>query len=300
MKFKQNRLASLTVITIVYCLAAIAGYAVFSGLPGLPVALRLFLADLAATILIFAASAVLRNASVYDPYWSVAPIVFLSLFATGFGVISAGTLMLIAVIWYWGIRLTLNWLGTFSSLKVQDWRYDMLKARSKKFYPLVNFFGIHFFPTLVVFFAMLPAVYYIQSGKTNLLTLCGFAVCLAATTLQLVSDLQMTRCRQDTADRSLVATPGLWKYSRHPNYFGEIMMWWGVYLVMLSVLPSRWYLLLGAVLNTLMFVFISIPMIEKRMLGYKAGYDRYRQETRMLLPIRKKQTNSEQQIPGEI
>ena len=62
-------------------------------------------------------------------------------------------------------------------------------------------------------------------------------------------------------------------------------MWWGVYAVLLSVQPELWFLGLGALVNTLMFLFISIPMAENRMAGYKDGFDRYVQETNRLLPI---------------
>ena len=80
---------------------------------------------------------------------------------------------------------------------------------------------------------------------------------------------------------------GLWKYSRHPNYLGEIMMWWGIGLSVVSVLPNYYFLLIGAFLNTLLFLFISIPMAEEHQRSRKEGFDQYKKETRMLLPIKK-------------
>ncbi|NLO63368.1 MAG: DUF1295 domain-containing protein [Clostridiaceae bacterium] len=76
-------------------------------------------------------------------------------------------------------------------------------------------------------------------------------------------------------------------YSRHPNYFGEILMWWGVFLVMLSVRPDYVFLAVGPLINTLMFLFISIPMAEKRLAARKLGFDEYCGKTRLLLPIPK-------------
>jgi steroid 5-alpha reductase family enzyme len=80
---------------------------------------------------------------------------------------------------------------------------------------------------------------------------------------------------------------GLWKYCRHPNYFGEILMWWGIFIMMMSSVPYMFYLLAGPLANTLMFVFISIPMAEKRLAGYKTDFDEYVKQTRVLIPLPK-------------
>jgi steroid 5-alpha reductase family enzyme len=79
---------------------------------------------------------------------------------------------------------------------------------------------------------------------------------------------------------------GLWKYSRHPNYLGEITMWWSVALMVVCAMPSVWYVTIGAFANTLMFLFISIPMADKRQ-SKKDGFNEYKSQTRALLPIKK-------------
>ena len=79
---------------------------------------------------------------------------------------------------------------------------------------------------------------------------------------------------------------GLWKYSRHPNYLGEILMWWGIAIMSFSVFNDKIYLLVGALLNTLLFLFVSIPMADKRQ-SKKEGFETYKKETRMLFPIKK-------------
>ena len=79
---------------------------------------------------------------------------------------------------------------------------------------------------------------------------------------------------------------GLWKYSRHPNYLGEILMWWGVGLSVLCAAPSAWYLVAGAVANTILFFAVSIPMADERQ-SRKNGFAVYKKQTRMLLPIKK-------------
>ncbi|MDP3720991.1 MAG: DUF1295 domain-containing protein [Anaerolineaceae bacterium] len=106
--------------------------------------------------------------------------------------------------------------------------------------------------------------------------------------LETIADRQMQDFRRKNLGKSAMIREGLWKYSRHPNYLGEILMWWGVYLVCLASSPSAWMLGLGALLNTALFLFISIPLAEKRLAKYKEGFSEYQKQTRMLLPFPKK------------
>ena len=177
---------------------------------------------------------------------------------------------------------------TFEGLHQQDWRYDQLEQMSKGFFPLVNLLGIQIMPTLIVYACLLPGFYYlVRGGGLNLGTVFGLLTIIGGTTLEMVADYQMQKFRKEREDRSLLIRRGVWTHSRHPNYLGEISVWWGVYLVILSVYPDLWYLGMGALINTGLFLFISIPMAEKHLAGYKKDFESYQEETRMLLPIRK-------------
>lgn len=281
---KQSRKLSFLFTLIIYALALAVGLYAFDRVRG-GVYFRVFAADVAATVFLYLVSLPLGNASVYDPYWSVAPIVILPLSMISFGVWNAGTIALLGCVAYWGIRLTANWAYTFRGYDHQDWRYTMLREKTGALYPLVSLFGIMLFPTVVVYLCLLPALHYAQDGAVNWITLLGFTLCLSAATLQLVADIQLHRFQERTANRGQIIRSGVWRHARHPNYLGEILMWWGVYFVLLSVRPGLWFLGLGALVNTLMFLFISIPMAETRMAGYKEGFDRYVMETNRLLPI---------------
>ena len=281
---KQSRKLSFLFTVIVYAMALAVGLFVYARVRG-GVLLRVFAADVAATVFLFLVSLPLENASVYDPYWSVAPLVILPLAMREFGVWNAGTIALLCCVTYWGIRLTANWAYTFRGYDHQDWRYTMLREKSGGLYPLVSLFGIMLFPTLVVFLCLLPALHYIQFGGINLVTLLGFALCVSAATLQLIADVQLHRFQRQAQNRGQIIRHGVWRHARHPNYLGEILMWWGVFTVLVSVRPPLWVLGIGALTNTLMFLFISIPMAETRMAGYKEGFERYVQETNRLLPI---------------
>lgn len=291
----KNRTTSLLIILMVYALAIAGGifsYDYFSGESGLNFSypLALFLSDVAATVIVFIFSLIFSNASVYDPYWSVQPPVIISVLllkmheinaqSSNGGQIPLLAWLLFAAILFWGLRLTANWTYNFKSFEYQDWRYVMLKEKSGRFYGFINFTGIHLFPTCVVFLCVLPAVIAIKEGA-SFKPLCALfiAVSFLAPVFQGIADIQMHRFR-NSGTRGFIRT-GLWKHSRHPNYACEILMWWGIGLTSVTALGGKIWLLSGALINTLMFLFVSIPMAEKRQ-ARKEGFEEYKKETRML------------------
>ena len=282
-KLKQSRTASFITVFLIYVIATAVGCAVYIPLD-LPWWLALLIADVAATVATFVFSLIFKNASVYDPYWSVQPPVILTAFVIGHSITALGVLLLIAV-FFWGIRLTMNWAYTFKGLTHQDWRYTMLSEKTGKCYPVINFVGIHMVPTLVVYGCILPAVYAVIHGvEANIGSVIFICVSLLAATVQGIADVQMHRYRK--CRTTPVIRIGLWKHSRHPNYLGEITMWWGVALAVVCAEPSAWYLIAGSVANTALFIAVSIPMADGRQ-SRKAGFAEYKKETRMLLPIKK-------------
>ena len=291
-KLKLSRQCSFIIITLIYLAATLLGIWVFAALDDNHFLLRLFAADFAATVFVWLWGVIFSNSSVYDPYWSVAPPLMLTGYAIYCGTSSWPVVLMLIAVWYWAVRLTGNWAYTFPDLNKQDWRYDMYKEKFPRLWHVVNFTGINLMPTIVVFLAMVPGFLLIEQTassflQSNLWTWSGFVVCIGAATLQLVSDTQAHRFRK--AHRGEVCTVGLWSRSRHPNYLGEILMWWGAYMMYLTVGAGSqsWSEILlpaiGALANTCLFVFISIPMMEKRQITNKPGYAAYRKNVRMLI-----------------
>ncbi len=286
-KIKATRALSFLAVGIIYILAATLGIAVYILSAPMHFALRLLLADFCATVFVFIFSLIFKNASVYDPYWSVQPPVILTAFAVFYGVNTLGIFLLIAV-WFWAIRLTANWAYTFRGLNYQDWRYKMLNEKTGAFYPIINFVGIHLVPTLVVYSCILPAVSAIVYRlEPNPISVIFSLLSISAAVMQCAADMQMHAFRKRKTGGFI--DTGLWKYSRHPNYLGEILVWWCIGLAVFASFPRATHpLLLGAFLNTLLFLFVSIPMADGRQ-AQKAGFPEYKKSTRMLLPIYKKQ-----------
>ena len=278
----KNRFLSFILILFVYVVAITGGTACFDYLEqrgGFSFELTLLITDVFATVIVFAFSLLFKNASVYDPYWSVQPPVIL------FGMLlrNGGSLfswILFAAVLLWGLRLTGNWAYNFTGFDYQDWRYTMLKEKSGPAYPLINFLGIHLFPTLVVYLCILPAVEAIRFGAELKAASIPFLVlAFLAPVFQGLADIQMHTFRKEGSG-GFIRT-GLWKHSRHPNYACEILMWWSVGLACFFTLDMKLTLLTGALVNTLMFLFISIPMADKRQ-SRKPGFEEYKKATRML------------------
>ena len=288
---KSNKALSLLIILVIYIIAGIAGYFTYISVP-LEFYLKLFIADFVGTVVVFIFSLLLKNASCYDAYWSVLPMVVVIFYMFTKEMNAVRLLASIAVLG-WGTRLTLNWVYTFDDLNWQDWRYKELKEKTKGFYPIVNFLGIHLFPTIVVYFCILPVAFLFHNDvSTNPGVVIFFICALLAFSMQGIADLEMHKFRKNR--NGTFIRNGLWKYSRHPNYLGEILMWWSIFLLALCALGFNYfYLFIGAIINTCLFIFISIPLAERHQRERKEGFDEYKEETRMLLPIYKRSKKHE-------
>lgn len=273
----------MAIIAVTYAVATAAGILAFSKWRmAVPETGALLIADVIATIIVWGVGLLYENVSVYDPYWSVAPPVIFTLWALYKGCFTLPVILLLAAIWYWGIRLTANWVLSFPGLVHEDWRYTRYReSLSPGLFQLTNFFGLNLMPTLLVFACMVPGLrLYGLPGEVNWITGLGFILCIAAATIQLVADTQSHRFRQ--ANPGQVCNVGLWQHGRHPNYFGEIQLWWGVWLMYAS-LGGLDLLILAPVAMTALFLCISIPMMERRQLERKSGYAEYRKQTRILI-----------------
>jgi steroid 5-alpha reductase family enzyme len=248
--------------------------------------IKIAIGDFAGTVIIFLTSLMFKNSSMYDPYWSVAPVIILAylLIVSGASLIDLRIILVSIVVLYWGTRLTINWLKTWPGLNHEDWRYRKLAEDTGVFNWPVSFLGIHLFPTILVFLGCMPLIPIVFADRPLLWTdVVGFIIAFGAIEIERRADFQLRQFKQNSTGNEVCDT-GLWKYSRHPNYFGEITFWGGIFIMALGLNPSEnLYYGLGFLMMILLFVFISIPMMEKRQLQ-KAGYSEYRKNVWMLVP----------------
>ena len=288
MGIKDNKTTGLIIISIIYIFASIIGIYVYSKLINdYPFYINLLISDTISTFFVFIFSTILSNSSVYDAYWSVQPIVILYFYMIYYKNTNEIFLLFLSTL-FWGIRLTLNWVYTFSNLTIQDWRYSKIKNKTGIFYPIVNFVGIHYFPTLIVYFCVLPSVYlvfYQNENKLNLFSIIFLIGSFFSTILEAEADREMHVFKKKKDNNTFIRI-GLWKYSRHPNYLGEILFWWFIGLYCISIIKDYYFILIGPFLNTMLFIFISIPLADNHQ-RRKNGFEQYYKETRMLLPLKK-------------
>lgn len=289
---KLSKKQSGLVILIVYALTmgiGIACYMIIESLIGEPI-IAMFIADAIMTVIIFVIGSAIKNASLYDPYWSVIPpfiiVVWLLEMSTTFNI---KVVLIILAFMIWAVRLTYNWWKNWVGFRKQDWRYDLLRDKNPKIYPLTNFVGIHFVPTVVVFIQMLAVYHALNSTTVKPIFYLGFSLAVIAPLIQFIADRQMYRFRQENHVGKTVINTGLWRFSRHPNYFGELLFWVGVYLMSASDLAMFNLYLLAPLAMIALFEFISVPMMENK-LAKRPGYAEYRRSVSRILPFfRRKQ-----------
>ena len=152
----MNKTTGSLIVIVLYGLATYAGYYVLQNFPTGNALIDLLQADIAATVIIYVGSIMVRNASMYDAYWSVGPLLFLVYWLEMVDEVSVRAMLVSGLVFIWGVRLTYNWYRGWTDMKHEDWRYVDLKKKTKFFYPFVNLMGIHIFPTILVFLGALP------------------------------------------------------------------------------------------------------------------------------------------------
>ena len=281
----NKKIWSFFIVFAIYVLAFLAGFLIYAvSKYKINILMLTFIADAAATLIVWGAGLVFKNSSVYDPYWSVAPAVivpfWLIIKKSDF---SGAVILMLVVTIIWAARLTVNWALRWKGLSHQDWRYLLLKDKSSpRTWFLKNLIGINLMPSAIVFLALIPVYYSIGfEGEINYLIITGFIVSSAAVLVQSLSDAQMDLFRKSNSGN---IDKGLWRYSRHPNYFGEVMFWWGLWIMQMGINPQKWITVAGPVIMVFLFVFISIPMMEKHIIESKPDYFLYKKQVSMLIP----------------
>lgn len=293
----MSKKKSLTWICFAYVLAIAAALASIIilrlNVPDLNLLLSTLIADIIATIVIFCFSFYFKNSSFYDAYWSVIPplILWYWLFTSENEVPLPRALLVSGLILYWAIRLTYNWAKHWEGIHHEDWRYVELKEQHSKYALLIDLFGIHLFPTFQVFAGMLPiyAIFQFQNQAFSFLDLTAAFITFSAITIQLIADVQLHRfieSKFQSGEKGAVINNGIWAWSRHPNYFGELGFWFGLFLFGLAACPNEWYWQgVGICAMTLMFVFVSVPLMEKRSLQRRPNYQTTIDKVSMLFPF---------------
>lgn len=281
------------VIAYVACIAAaiatlVWAHGVLPPGPWLPLWAGL-IADVVATVVIFVFSRMYRNSSFYDPYWSVIPPLLAIYWILCFPAVvdSPRSWLVLALVWAWGIRLTANWSIYWPGLHHEDWRYPLVREGAGRYAMPADFLGIHLFPTFQVFLGCLPILAVVRHPEAPLGWLDALAVLVTAGAIfiEMLSDIQLHAFIKIRKPGEIM-DHGLWGWSRHPNYFGEISFWVGLMIFGLAAAPSQWWWVCpGALAMIILFVFVSVPFLDKRSLERRPGYADYMRRVSPLIPL---------------
>ncbi|MEW5739379.1 MAG: DUF1295 domain-containing protein [Myxococcota bacterium] len=283
---EQRPVSGFAIVGFAYVIAILVGSTVLKVLSGVQPVFALAAADAAATVTVFVFSRTFDNTSVYDPYWSVAPpvIALWLVLVPGGGLLEARQVLVLALTFAYGARLTFNWARGWAGLKHEDWRYADFRQKTGKAYWLVSFWALHFFPTVMVFLGMLPLIYGVTTPGFGWLDGGAALVTAAAIVIEAVADEQLRGFRRAQKEPGAICDVGLWAWSRHPNYFGELLFWVGLFLFGLAGGAPVWTGV-GVVAMVALFLGASIPLAEKRSLARRPHYAEHQKRVSMLLPL---------------
>ena len=236
-----------------------------------------------ATLFVFLFSYIHKNSSIYDPFWHVAPIPIVFYIANQSSLPDLQLNLVLSAFLFWALRLTYNWYLNWTNLNHEDFRYIDLKDNNRFIAFINDLFGIHLIPTLIVNVSLYPIYEALMSNSLNNLIYIGFILIILAVVIQYISDAQMRKFKSNESNFDKTMKYGLWKYSRHPNYLGEVSFWFGIYIFALASGSTSIWLLACPMVMLALFVFISCPMMDNRSLKKRPDYKEYMDKTPQLI-----------------
>ncbi|MEZ4415284.1 MAG: DUF1295 domain-containing protein [Gemmatimonadota bacterium] len=236
--------------------------------------------------LLWLASLVLRDASIVDLFWGVGFICVASYYARSSGPSTGRGLLTLVLVAVWGLRLSIH-LAWRNVGHGEDFRYRSMRERWGARFPWVSLLTVFWLQAAVLWLVSFP-LYQAQRGYSRaplgVLDLIGLVVWATGFLFEAVADRQLARFRRDPANAGTVLDRGLWRYSRHPNYFGDALVWWGFALIGLGA-PGGWWILVSPLLMTVLLMKISgVTLLERTLVETKPDYLHYTDKTPAFFP----------------
>lgn len=236
-------------------------------------------------LLWFAASLVLKRNDVADVAWGGGFIVAALAAQLSRGAATDRAVLVVVLVIIWGLRLAIH-IGLRNRGRGEDARYRKWREEWGRYATVRSFFQIFILQGVLLLVISLPVIRVITAPDLSLtlMDFLGSVVWLIGFLFEAISDWQLLQYKKDPAHKGTVITTGLWRYSRHPNYFGEVTLWWGIYLIALAV-PGGWTTIIGPITITALILGVSgIPMLERKYQG-NAEFDEYKRRTSAFFPL---------------
>lgn len=229
----------------------------------------------------------MKNASIVDIFWgpgfALASLIYFALTPDGF---QARKLLIVALVSLWGLRL--GWhIGRRNLGHDEDYRYQEWRRASGENWWWVSFFKVFVLQGFMMWIISTPlmvAQYASEPANLTAFDVLGALLWLTGFTFEAVGDWQLTQFKSDPANKGKVMRTGLWRFTRHPNYFGDAALWWGYFLIALSV-PNGFISIFSPVIMTLMLMRVSgVALLEQNLKKTKPGYADYIATTNAFFP----------------
>lgn len=205
-------------------------------------------------------------------------------------------IVITAAIVIWGSRLTYH-IAKRNIGKPEDFRYVNMRKRWGENYALLKaFLNVYFLQFVIQYIVTLPVIYG-NSSNQNLMwyNWIGLSLWILGFFFESYGDYQLKQFKKDPANKGKLMDQGLWALTRHPNYFGDSAMWFGIFFMAVSELAGIW-IIVGPSLMTFFLVFVSgVKMLEKKYVG-RADYDDYKRRTSAFIPWFPKKVGQQQNI----
>jgi steroid 5-alpha reductase family enzyme len=231
-------------------------------------------------------SVALRNASIVDIVWGFGFVVVAWVAWFAIDGYRPRQHLLLALTTIWGLRLA-GYLWWRNHGKGEDWRYATMRKRRPATFWWRSLLTVFALQGVLMWFVSLP----VQIGQRPdergaflLLAPLGVALWLVGMVFETVGDLQLARFKSDPANKGKLLTTGLWRYTRHPNYFGDSAVWSGIYLVAASTVSGALTILSPIAMTVLLLRVSGVPLLERSLQRRKPGYDDYVARTSSFFP----------------
>lgn len=238
---------------------------------------------LLAASITWAVSVPMRNVAIVDSIWSL--MFLLAAFVYAWTVPDAGprTTLVIVLVAIWALRLAIH-ITVRNRGHGEDRRYQEIRARNQPGFTWKSLYLVFWLQALLAWLISLPLLGAIASpAPLGVLDVLGTALFTLGLFFETVGDWQLARFKADPANKGVTMDRGLWRYTRHPNYFGDFCIWWGLYLVALSA--GAWWSVLGPVImSTLLLRVSGVALLEKDIAQRRPGYAEYVRRTSAFFP----------------
>ena len=236
-------------------------------------------------VLLWIVSLLKKNAAIVDIFWGLGFVVVGWASAINVDHVSSLGKVILALVTLWGLRLSL-YLGIRNHGKPEDFRYVAMRKHYGARFPIISLFTVFLLQGAIMMVVSLPVQIALSDAQASLsmTTYVGVALFTLGIFFEAVGDWQLAKFKRNPQNAGQVMQTGLWKYTRHPNYFGDTCVWWGIGVAALGA-SFGWCGLAGSLLMNFFLVRVSgVPMLERSMTKRRPGYDEYKRRTSSFVP----------------